>query len=272
MIELKNISYHYNKSNKILENINLNIEDGKITAIVGKNGSGKSTLLNLIGGLLKPTKGEILVDGIKTKSKKNFLELRKKIGIVFQNPESQILFPRVYDEVEFVLKNMNIDYNEELIHQVLAEVNMDELYKSNSFDLSMGQKQRLNIACALSHKPKYLLFDEPTTMIDSYEKENFYNIIKKLKAENYTIVFVTNNATELLLADRIIVVENAQIKDQFSKKSILNKLDMLEQSKIEIPNLLKLLLKLKKKNIKFKLKEWTIEEIMEALVEAVDNG
>ena len=79
MIELKNISYHYNKSNKILENINLNIEDGKITAIVGKNGSGKSTLLNLIGGLLKPTKGEILVDGIKTKSKKNFLELRKKI-------------------------------------------------------------------------------------------------------------------------------------------------------------------------------------------------
>ena len=272
MIEVKNVSYHYNKSNKILENINLNIEDGKITAIVGKNGSGKSTLLNLIGGLLKPAKGEILVDGIKTKSKKNFLELRKKIGIVFQNPESQILFPRVYDEVEFVLKNMNIGYNEELIHQVLAEVNMDELYKSNSFDLSMGQKQRLNIACALSHKPKYLLLDEPTTMIDSYEKENFYNIIKKLKAENYTIVFVTNNATELLLADKIIVVENAQIKDQFSKKSILNKLDMLEQSKIEIPNLLKLLLKLKKKNIKIKLKEWTIEEIMGAIVEAVDNG
>jgi energy-coupling factor transport system ATP-binding protein len=174
--------------------------------------------------------------------------------------------------VEFVLKNMNLEYNDEQIHQVLAKVNMDSLFKSNSYDLSMGQKQRLNIACALCHKPKYLLFDEPTTMIDSYEKENFYNIIKKLKAENYTIVFVTNNATELLLADKIIVVENAQIKDQFSKKSILNKLDMLEQSKIEIPNLLKLLLKLKKKNIKFKLKEWTIEEIMGAIVEAVDNG
>ena len=271
MIEVKDVSYYYEKSNKVLEKLNFNIEDGKITAIVGKNGCGKSTLLNLLGGLIKPKKGEILVDGLKTKSKKNFLELRKKIGIVFQNPENQILFPRVYDEVEFVLKNMNIEYTEEQIHQVLKQVNMDELYNSNSYDLSMGQKQRLNIACALSHKPKYLLFDEPTTMIDSFEKENFYNIIRELKKEKYTIVFVTNNATELLLADKIIVLEDAQIKTQFNKSTILNKLDLLEESKIEIPDLLKLLVKLKKKKVHFKLKEWTTTEIMEAIAGAVNN-
>ena len=271
MIEVKDVSYYYEKSNKVLEKINLNIEDGKITTIVGKNGCGKSTLLNLLGGLFKPKKGEILVDGLKTKSKKNFLELRKKIGIVFQNPENQILFPRVYDEVEFVLKNMNLEYNDEQIHQVLAKVNMDSLFKSNSYDLSMGQKQRLNIACALCHKPKYLLFDEPTTMIDSYEKENFYNIVRNLKKEKFTIVFVTNNAAELLLADNIIVLENGQIKDQFRRRSIINKLEMLEESKIEIPDLLKLLVKLKEKNVQIKLKEWTIDEIMEAVVKAVGH-
>ena len=271
MIEVKDVSYYYEKSNKVLEKINLNIEDGKITTIVGKNGCGKSTLLNLLGGLFKPKKGEILVDGLKTKSKKNFLELRKKIGIVFQNPENQILFPRVYDEVEFVLKNMNLEYNDEQIHQVLAKVNMDSLFKSNSYDLSMGQKQRLNIACALCHKPKYLLFDEPTTMIDSYEKENFYNIVRNLKKEKFTIVFVTNNAAELLLADNIIVLENGQIKDQFCRRSIINKLEMLEESKIEIPDLLKLLVKLKEKNVQIKLKEWTIDEIMEAVVKAVGH-
>ena len=146
MIELKDVSFKYKNGNSVLENINLEINDGEFVCIVGKNGSGKSSLLNLMAGIFKPTKGEILIDGISTKSKKEFIELRKKIGIVFQNPDNQILFPNVFDDMEFALKNLNIDNKEERIKNALVTVNMNAFEKSDTYELSLGQKQRINIA------------------------------------------------------------------------------------------------------------------------------
>lgn len=208
MINLEEVSYYYKKDQMIIENLNLSVKEGEIISIIGKNGAGKSTILNLMAGMINPKKGSVLVDGINTKSKKDFLLIRKKVGIVFQNPENQILFPNVYEDLEFALKNLNLDDHKTRIENALNVVDMGEYIDKDTYDLSLGQKQRINIASILAMNPKYLLFDEPTTMIDSKEKQNIYNCFLRLKKQGYTIVFVTNNVNEILLSDKILVVED----------------------------------------------------------------
>ena len=265
MIELKDVSFKYKNGNSVLENINLEINDGEFVCIFGKNGSGKSSLLNLMAGIFKPTKGEILIDGISTKSKKEFIELRKKIGIVFQNPDNQILFPNVFDDMEFALKNLNIDNKEERIKNALVTVNMNAFEKSDTYELSLGQKQRINIASVLAVGPKYIILDEPTTMIDSKEKENIYNCLRKLKKEGYAIIFVTNNANEILLADRILILENKSFVHEFKREDIIQNVDMLEKCNIKIPDIIEIIIGLKRKGIDLNINEWTRDSLIDGI-------
>ena len=159
MIKFENVSFKYKNGDTILENLNLDINEGEFISVVGKNGTGKSTLLSLVTGLVKPTKGDILIDDINTKSKKDFLELRKKIGIVFQNPDGQVLFPRVYEDLEFALKNLELDDRSKRIKEALDIVNMKGFEEKDTYELSLGQKQRINIASVLAVKPKYIVLD-----------------------------------------------------------------------------------------------------------------
>ena len=266
MIKLENVYFKYKNGKSILENINLEINEGEIISIIGRNAVGKSTILNLIGGITKPTKGDIYIDNLNTTTKKDFIELRKKIGIVFQNPESQILFPKVYDDMEFALKNLSLDNREERISQALKLVNMENFKFNNSYELSLGQKQRINIASILAIKPKYILLDEPTTMIDSKEKQNIYKIFNELKLQGYTIIFVTNNINEILLSDKILILEDKQIKQIFYKENILDYITLLEECNIKIPDIIEIILKLKENNININLKEWTISEMISEIV------
>ena len=228
---------------------------------------GKSTLLNLIAGIYKVSNGEILVDGINIKSKKEFLNLRKKISIVFQNPDSQILFPRVYDDVEFAIKNLNLDNSQERIKKALEKVNMLEFKDKDTFELSLGQKQRINLASSLAISPKYLILDEPTTMIDWKEKENVYKIIKELKKEKITIVFVTNNINEILLSDKVFVLQDKNIKYSFNKNEILENAKLLENIGIKLPDVIKIILSLKENGINIEpLKDWTIDEMIGEII------
>ncbi len=228
---------------------------------------GKSTLLNLIAGIYKVSNGEILVDGINTKSKKEFLNLRKKISFVFQNPDSQILFPRVYDDVEFAIKNLNLDNSQERIKKALEKVNMLEFKDKDTFELSLGQKQRINLASSLAISPKYLILDEPTTMIDWKEKENVYKIIKELKKEKITIVFVTNNINEILLSDKVFVLQDKNIKYSFNKNEFLENAKLLENIGIKLPDVIKIILSLKENGINIEpLKDWTIDEMIGEII------
>ena len=270
MIKIENLDYKYKSGDNVLENINLEIQEGEIISIIGKNGSGKSTLLSLIAGLYKPTKGKILIDDIDTSSKKDVINLRKKVGIVFQNPDNQILFPSVFEDLEFALKNLKIDNSKERIENALKAVNMSEYINKDSYELSLGQKQRINIASILAVSPKYLLFDEPTTMIDSFEKEKIYDCFKKLKSEGYTIIFVTNNINEILLSDKIIIIEDKHIKDLFYKDNLLEKVDLLEQSEIRIPDIIRIILELKKKEIEISINDWTIEGLIRAITNKIN--
>lgn len=263
MIKIENLSYRYNKKELILHDINLQINDGEIISIIGKNGSGKSTLLKLIAGIIKPSNGNILIDNIDIFKRK---DLRKEVGIVFQNPDTQILFPKVSDDIEFALKNLELENKKERIKTSLEKVNLSDKKEKDTYTLSLGQKQRVNIASLLAINPKYILLDEPTTMIDSKEKNNVYQVIKKLKEDSKTIIFVTNNINEILLSDRILILENRKIKHIIKKDELLENAKVLQECEITIPDAIQIILRLKEKGQDIKLKEWTIEEMIEKII------
>lgn len=271
MIKVNNLAFKYKSSkNNILENINLEFKEGEVVSIIGKNGTGKSTLLKLISGLIKPNNGEILIDDINISNKDKFEEIRKKVGIVFQNPDNQILFNRVYDDVKFALDNLKLENKDERIKKALIKVDMDEFENNDTYQLSLGQKQRVNIASVLAVKPKYILLDEPTTMIDSYGKEKIYEVIRELKRDGFTIIYVTNNINEILISDRVIMLENKSVKISFKKEEILENINLLEESEIRIPEIIHIILKLKEKGIKMDLKDFTIKEMIDKIVEVCE--
>ena len=268
MINIENLSYMYNKKDIILKDINLKIKDGEIICIIGKNGSGKSTLLKLIAGIIKPSLGNVFIDNINILKRK---ELRKEVGIVFQNPDSQILFPKVFDDIEFALNNLKIENKNERIRNALKDVNLSDKEQKDTYNLSLGQKQRVNIASVLAINPKYILLDEPPTMIDSIEKENIYQIIKQLKKDGKTIIFTTNNINEILLSDRILILENKEIKHIIEKNKLLENIQILQECDIIIPDVIQIILKLNKNGKDISLKEWTISEMINEIVKVCES-
>lgn len=263
MIKIQNLSYMYNKKDLILDNINLQINNGEAISIIGKNGCGKSTLLKLVAGIMKPSSGNIFIDDIDIYKRNNF---RKEVGIVFQNPDTQILFPKVYDDIEFALKNLSLEDRKKRIQNALKKVNLIDKEEQDTYTLSLGQKQRVNIASVLAIDPNYILLDETTTMIDSKEKDNIYQIIKELKKENKTVIFVTNNINEILLSDKIIILKDKKIKHIISKIELLENVEILQECEIRIPDVIQIILKLKENGQDINLEEWTIEEMIDKIV------
>lgn len=233
---------------------------------------GKSTLAKIISGLEVPNKGQVVVDGINTSNKKEFLNVRKKVGVVFQNPENQILFNNVFDDIAFTMKNLGIEDYKEKIENALEKVNMKEFLNSESYDLSLGQKQRVTIAGVVSAEPKYIVLDEPTTMIDPEGKEAVYSMIKSLKEQNYTIIYITNFIDEILMSDKIIVLEDGKIINTFAKKDILDNIEFLKEHGIKIPYGVEIVYELKKNGINLEIQNWDKNEIINKFVGAAAHG
>ena len=269
MIKIENLNFKYKKEENILKNINLDIKEGECIAVVGKNGSGKSTLAKLIAGIMKPTKGDIFIDDINTKNKHEYINLRKKIGIVFQNPENQILFNNLDDEISFALNNLNLDNKELRINEALKKVKIEKEKIGDLDELSLGQKQRIAIAGVLAINPKYIVLDEPTTMIDSEGKDAVYSIIKELKEAGYTIIYITNNTEEILLADKVIILNEGQIVDTIKRSEIVEKTEILKKYNLKVPTAITILEKLKKNNINIDVENLCIDDIISKIVEKV---
>lgn len=238
MIKLENVTFKYDEV--VLDDISINIKKNKVTFIIGINGSGKSTLANIISGLLFSKNGKVYLDDIELTKKIDNKIIRKKVGMVFQNPGNQIIFSKVYDDIKFTLENMKYPKDEipTLIKNSLEKVNMIDYIDANPYKLSGGQKQRVAIASQLSYSPDYLIFDEATSMIDISGKKDIYKLLKTLK-KNMGIIYITNDMSELIYADDIIILDNHKAY-KYSLLDIVKNNDILTRHKLNIPFILKL--------------------------------
>ncbi|MBP5683710.1 MAG: ABC transporter ATP-binding protein [Bacilli bacterium] len=248
MISVNNLTFKYDKL--LFDNTNFTIDNKKITFIIGKNGSGKTTLANILSGLNFNYDGEIIIDNNKLSKKLKIRELRKLVGMIFQNPDHQIVMNNVYDELNFTINNLtgNKD-NKDKIEEVLKIVDLSSFINSNTYILSGGEKQRLNIASILSINPKYIIFDEATSMLDDTNRLKIYNLVNELKKKDLGIIFITNNMEELFYADDILIIDNKKII-KYSKEELLNNLDLLKKYGFNIPINLLTMKKLIDKKIK----------------------
>ena len=222
MIEAKNPYFKYDEE-CVLKGINIKIKEGSFTAIIGANGSGKTTLAKHFNSLLTPTKGNVLVDGIDTR--KDEFDSRKKVGFVFQNFEDQLIHSIVEEDVAFGLENLEWSNNiiKKTVEQTLDKLKIRNLAKRNVNMLSLGQKQMVALAGVLAMNPMYIVFDEPTTMLDAKNKNNIMGVIRDLNIKNkITIILVTNVLDDLKYSDRVIILKDGSVLYD-GKKYKLNK-------------------------------------------------
>lgn len=233
-IDLKGVSYSYplgeGRSLKALKNLSLSVEKGSFVALVGRNGSGKSTLAKLLNGLFIPTSGDVVIDGINTKENERIFDIRKKAGMVFQNPDNQTVATIVEDDVAFGPENIGVP-REEIIERVkwaLEAVGMQDYAKRTASKLSGGQKQRIAIAGVLAMKPEIIIFDESTSMLDPSGRKEIMDIAKKLNSDGVTVVNITHSMEEAAMSDRVIVMSRGAIVSDGTPKEIFASADVLK--------------------------------------------
>ena len=252
-----------------LSNINLEIDQGEFVCLLGKNGSGKSTLARLVNGLNLPTSGGVYVDDFSTKDESKIYEIRKKAGIVFQNPDDQIVSSIVEEDIAFGPENLNLPSSEieERIDTALEAVSMMDYKFSDPSHLSGGQKQKIAIASQLALRQEIIVFDEPMSMLDEKDRKDLLSVILKLnKKDKITIVLITHNAEEAIYSDRIIALKKGSIEYDGPTKEFFADIENPKSLGIEIPVVNKIAHKLSKKiegfNTNILTKEDLVKEIL----------
>lgn len=258
IIKLDNVSYIYNSNTpfekKALDNINLTINEKDFIGLIGHTGSGKSTLVQHLNGLIKPTVGRVIVDGIDTKATdNNLLKVRQKVGLVFQYPEHQLFEETVYKDVAFGPSNLGLS-EEEIYSRVKAAIesvglDFEKIKDRSPFELSGGQKRRVAIAGVLAMEPKVLVLDEPTAGLDPRGRDEILGRIKKLYEEkNITIVLVSHSMEDIAkLVNRIIVMHRGKVIMDGATKEVFKQVEKLEQIGLGIPQVTNFMRKFKEK-------------------------
>lgn len=244
LIEIVNVGFQYAGAEKIaLKNISLSIQKGEVVAIVGHNGSGKSTLCKMLNALLLPAEGTVTVEGMDTRDEKNLLEIRRRVGMVFQNPDNQLVTTIVEEDVGFGPENLGIAPAEirARVDEALSEVEMSAYAEKASHALSGGQKQRIAIAGLLAMQPEVLVLDEATAMLDPRGREEVLSTVKKLNQERgMTVVMITQFMEEALGADRVFVLSEGRLVMEGTPKEVFNERALLEESRLDAPAFVKL--------------------------------
>lgn len=272
IIKIENVSFEYKKdggenSKKALRNINLQIEKGSFTAILGKNGSGKSTLAKNLNGLLLPTEGRVLVNGYDTSDDEHIWDVRQSAGMVFQNPDNQLVSAIVEDDVAFGPENLGIDPREirKRVDKALADVNMGPYRGKSPHLLSGGQKQRIAIAGVVAMKPKCIIFDEPTAMLDPKGRSEIMRIIEELNEEGITVVLITHFMEEAVHADRVIIMNEGEVFLDGSPEKVFSRGEQVRSVNLDVPLAVELAAKLRLKGITVPENIIGMEEMVEYL-------
>ena len=223
---------------RALNNVSLDVEDGEFIALLGHNGSGKSTLAKILNGLLIPRLGDVEIFGVNTKDSSKIFEIRSNIGMVFQNPDNQMIASIVEDDIAFGPENLGIP-REEIIKRLdwaLEKVGMSEHKKATPFKMSGGQKQRIAIAGILAIKPRIIVFDESTAMLDPQGRKEVLEVAKQLnKEENITIIWITHYMDEAVDADRVAIMNDARIVAIDTPQNIFRRTDLIESAGLDLP-------------------------------------
>ncbi len=266
IIEIKNVSYEYTEDESTftaVKDLTLNIERGSFTVILGHNGSGKSTLAKMLNGLNKPTSGDIFVDGINTKAEETELEIKRRVGMVFQNPDNQLIASIVEEDVAFGPENLGLKPKEirNRVDSALKAVGMEEFAKSTPHRLSGGQKQRIAIAGIIAMEPDCLVLDEPTAMLDPKGRAEIVKTLEKLNREKgITVILITHYMEEAENADRVIVMNDGEIIKDGAPKEVFKNVELLKSVGLDVPQTTELLYALQRQGFNVSTDVISIEE------------
>jgi len=252
IISIRGLSYSYPDTSQVtLDNINLDIYQGEILALLGPNGSGKSTLARHLNGLLKPSRGQVLVDGLDTSDESVLWEVRRRVGMVFQNPDNQLVATLVEEELAFGPENLGVPPEEirRRVSEISRKFELADLLEFPPHRLSGGQKQRVAIGAVLAINPEVVVLDEPTSMLDPAGRREVLAEVVRLKDLGKTVILVTHDMTEALLADRMAVLEQGRISLLGSPEECFSQSEKLYQMGLEIPPAAKLARRLRGKGM-----------------------
>lgn len=273
LIKFENVSFVYSSDSDgeyaALDEINVEINKGEFVAVLGHNGSGKSTLAKHANALLIPTSGRVFVSGINTQDLERVWEVRQKVGMVFQNPDNQLVSTTVEEDVAFGPENLGIETNEmhRRVDEALAAVGLTELRLHSPHQLSGGQKQRVAIAGMIAMRPECIVLDEPTAMLDPVGRLEVMETIMQLnRKEKITIVLITHEMDEAILADRVVVMEQGKISLTGTPREVFSQVDRLGDLRLDVPQVTALAKRLREQGYsKFSDDILTIEEMVKVL-------
>ena len=276
LIEIQNVSYAYeDAAAKALNNVSLTINDGEFVAVVGHNGSGKSTLAKHLNALLLPTEGKVLVDGMDTADEADTLSIRQRVGMVFQNPDNQLVTTIVEEDVAFGPENIGVPGNEirTRVDRALAAVGMEKYAHSAPNMLSGGQKQRIAIAGMLAMQPKVLVLDEATAMLDPKGRRDIIDLVTKLHRENgITVVMITQYMEEAIGADRVAVMSGGELILEGTPKEVFSQDELLHKHRLDVPVMQQLANRMNAHGANLPKSILSVEEMAQAICQSLSKN
>ena len=273
IVNIKNLIHDYrdeeeNETVRAIDNVSLQIEAGQFIVILGHNGSGKSSLAKHINALLMPTEGTVWVDGIETTNNNRIWDIRQTAGMVFQNPDNQIVATMVEEDVAFGPENMAVPTDEiwRRVEKALGAVKMTAFRHKSPLKLSGGQKQRVAIAGIIAMEPKCIVLDEPTAMLDPVGRKEVIETLHQLnKEKKITIILITHHMNEAIDADRIFVMNKGKLVEQGTPKEIFSKVEEIKSYGLEVPQVTELGYMLKQSGLEIEDGILTVDELIKAL-------
>ena len=284
IVKAKNLTFEYIRRDedgnvegitKAVDNVSIDIKQGDFVAVLGHNGSGKSTFAKHLNALVMPTEGTVWVDGMDTREEENTLKVRQTAGMVFQNPDNQIVGTLVDEEVGFGPENIGVPTEEiwERVEKSLKAVGMYAFRNQSPNKLSGGQKQRVAIAGIVAMKPKCIVLDEPTAMLDPLGRKDVLNVLHELnRQENVTVILITHYMEEVIDIDKLYVMDDGKLVMSGTPREIFSQVEKLKELRLDLPHVTELAYELQKEGVPLKNGILTSEEFTEELIRVRNEG